>query len=96
MGGAIGKSKRQALNEPSAVPGPGSYQTPMSLAGKNWSMVGRKPNANVDQGGNMYDVRGQPNGPRWGFGSEKRSKLNRNSNPGPGSYQIKSTIGRFN
>lgn len=40
----------------------------------------------------MYDVRGNLKGPKYSFGNDKRSRELKAGNPGPGQYEIKSSV----
>lgn len=88
------------VREGDRVPGPGNYN-PNALVGKEkspaWGVSkGEKSAEGKDKslpGPGSYLTKGTFTGPKWGFGSEKRGKSAEIKNPGPGTYEIRSSIG---
>lgn len=83
------------------VPGPGKYDPNHSTVLEKAPIWGHRA---ADRNHDFSPVRNNPGpgtynksstleGPRWGFGSSKRGKTNPALAPGPGTYEIKSSIG---
>ena len=62
------------------------------MLGKSEKSGIAKLNSSVP-GPGTYSNQGGLSGPKWGFGSGKRTSLNDSGVPGPGTYEIKSTVG---
>jgi Sperm-tail PG-rich repeat len=83
------------------VPGPGKYdpkivtvkeKSPSWVLGKS-DKTGNSKNVTAVPGPGAYLNPVSASGPKWGFGSGKRVKPATSKVPGPGSYEIKSTVG---
>eukprot|EP00826_Nyctotherus_ovalis_P060238 TRINITY_DN8431_c0_g2_i4.p2 TRINITY_DN8431_c0_g2~~TRINITY_DN8431_c0_g2_i4.p2 ORF type:complete len:147 (+),score=13.19 TRINITY_DN8431_c0_g2_i4:620-1060(+) len=97
------KARNNAGFSPSNVPGPGTYQpslaavaqkTPSISLGRERrdNLINRSGNAKVP-GPGAYPVHNRVGGPKFGFGSGTRGKERLNEGPGPGTYNIGTTIG---
>ena len=83
------------------MPGPGKYDPNHSTVIEKAPVWGpRAADRSQDTspmrnnpGPGTYNKSSTLEGPRWGFGSSKRGKMNLALGPGPGSYEIKSSIG---
>lgn len=82
------------------IPGPGAYTPSVEFTkntGPNYRIgTGNRSDlhsAKANPGPGQYDTRGRLAGPRWGFGSENRGQNNKNTTPGPGTYQHKHYVG---
>ena len=92
-------------NHTSVSPGPGSYQPNISVVIKKPPMVGlghgkRGDIANDDNksfvpGPGHYPIKGSQEGPKFGFGTGKREAAKISNVPGPGRYNIPSTVGEL-
>jgi len=82
------------------VPGPGAYTPAVELV-KEKSPGVRMGSSNrsdlhgprLNPGPGQYDVRGNLAGPKWGFGSDQRGRDYKSTVPGPGSYNLPTTVG---
>ena len=45
-----------------------------------------------EPGPGYYNIRGKPSGPEWKFGTDQKGKAQEGGLPGPGQYEVKSTI----
>jgi len=82
------------------VPGPGAYNPSVNLVKENGPAIGMGSSNRHDlyasksnPGPGQYDTRGNIAGPKWGFGSEMRGKNHKSAVPGPGSYNLPTTVG---
>ena len=90
---------RTAKSRQSGGPGPGQYNPSASCTQFKWTMgkeekgfdLTNKNGASVPGPGLYNTVKGL-GGPKWSFGTEQRSHDHKSSNPGPGAYNIFSSI----
>lgn len=79
-------------------PGPGNYEPNFEFikeAKPKWR-IGKKDDAMSSvqvPGPGTYEFTDGFNGPKWGFSKSVRKDLETSRSPGPGSYEIKSTVG---
>lgn len=87
---------REGKKHISTSPGPGHYDQETN----DFSIKDRSPaykigssvrkdiiKTNEHPGPGQYDTRNKDTGPKWGFGSDKKSKNVKNDMPGPGAYE---------
>ena len=96
------KPKGGKLND---VPGPGEYETDMRPNAMGNQMhvfgTGKRSDLGVGKaylqpGPGQYDIRTKHDGPKVGFGSErKKTKVKKTYDPGPGSYDLPGTVGNI-
>jgi hypothetical protein len=104
-GPKIGMKSRNSLknNASSLSPGPGSYEPNVSVViekapsvglgqGKRSGALG---NTSTIPGPGHYLVKEVKEGPSFGFGTSKRSEAILNKVPGPGKYELPSTVGEL-
>ena len=83
------------------VPGPGQYNPEANYTWSNTAhhIIGTGQRSNISKGrprtipgpGN-YNISGKADGPYWGFAKDQRTKDQEDEDPGPGYYDIPSTI----
>jgi len=104
-GPKIGMKFRTLLkdNTGSLSPGPGAYEPNISVVIEKAPSVGLgqgKRSGVVKDGSTIpgpghYPVKEVKEGPSFGFGTSKRSEEKLNNVPGPGKYEIPSTVGEL-
>jgi hypothetical protein len=83
------------------VPGPGKYEPNHSTIKEKAPVWGTKSSmraaetspAKMTPGPGTYIKGSTLTGPKWGFGTEKRGKFNKSLSPGPGTYELRASIG---
>ena len=93
--------QKMKSKEPLDVPGPGKYEPNHSSVLEKAPAWGTKtsPRAGltstekVTPGPGTYKKGSTLTGPNWGFGSAKRGRHTSSLSPGPGSYEIRASIG---
>jgi hypothetical protein len=101
VGGKIGTSDRKSWENTTKTPGPGAYLIGSKIVeGPKFSIVGRRPDsarsAGPGPGSYLVEFNGttcKENSPCFRIGSAERASLNRSvMSPGPGRYQLSSTL----
>jgi hypothetical protein len=87
-----------SLREKDPVPGPGKYEPSFELTKETspkWAMRGKDDLSSSFKipGPGTYGVSDISLGPKWAFSRSSRRISSKNTSPGPGAYEIKSTIG---
>lgn len=90
---------RTATTRKKDTPGPGQYNPSVSYYEYKWSIGKEQKGLNYSlsksasvPGPGYYDVSKGLGGPKWGFGTSTRDKNKKDPNPGPGAYNLFSTI----
>jgi len=97
------KTRNSASTSFSNVPGPGAYKPNISSvvrkspsAGlghkRRDNLISRSDNAKVP-GPGTYSLQNKVDGPKFGFGTGKRAAEKLSDAPGPGAYNIPTTVG---
>lgn len=89
-----------------SIPGPGQYNndTQIILAKSPSYVMGKSAREDIitkmikegTPGPGMYDYKSTDNGPKYGFGTEKKDNNSQNTFPGPGQYLIPCSIADVN
>lgn len=90
---------KTAVNKTDNFPGPGHYDTHANVGDIRWSMGTQKrtgiydlhKSASVIGPGHYYKGK-VSDGPKWSFARSERSAQKNNNSPGPGAYEIFSSI----
>ena len=96
------RSRHCPLKSSTTVPGPGSYQP------KHDTVIDKSPSSGIGYGNRAslyrkekilvpgpgaYPIKDKSiEGPKYGFGTEKRANIKLSLNPGPGNYSIPATF----
>ena len=102
-GPKIGLSPRRENEKPvTIVPGPGAYSPNVRVVEEKTSAVGigygsrgqaiNKTTASVPGPGAYSTVKDKKDGPKFGFGTSQRTTHKASPNPGPGNYNLESSI----